>query len=385
MKKHFIFLLSVILAMNYVTLFAQPSAPTDFKATPVGISLACNLSWTNPATTITGDPLTHITKLVIERNDEIIKEIENPAVGAPMNFTDNTMPATGTYHYVLYAINDDGKGVETEENADIGDGCYFRFVMKNAGGSMQGWKGSYIYIAVSGEIYCLVTLQGSYFAEKTFFIPSGTLTFTWVSVGNYDPVCEFDIYNPLDELIFSIDGVYGDIGMFFEYENQCSNDNHECDPAANLLISTDHNTVHLTWEGIADSYSIMKNGTVIGEVTETSYWDEEVENGFYSYCIVANYSDSCVSALVCDDITVSYEGVIDYEHNIMVYPNPAHNVVHISGADVAHIKIFNNIGQLILTQHNTNIINVSPLTSGIYLLTIETSTGGIVQKKIIKK
>ena len=381
MKKNIIFLLSIILTMNCVNLAAQATAPTDFKATPVGISLACHLSWTNPVTTVAGNPLNSIKKIVIERNNEIIKEIENPAVGALMNFTDNTVPTTDNYHYVLYAINDDGKGAEADGYADIGDGCYFRFVLQNSTGSMQGWKGSYIIIAVNEENYCTVTLQGNYFAEKIIFIPSGALTFTWVLVGNYGPACEFDIYNPLDELLFSIEGIFDEIGMFLEYENKCSDGNQDCDPATNLLASTDHTTVHLTWEGAADSYFIMKNGTVIDEVTETHFLDEDIEDGFYSYCIMANYSDGCTSPLVCDDITIL--SVVEHKSNIVIYPNPARNIVTISGTDMINVKIFNNMGQLILIQNNTNTINVSTLTNGIYILSIELPAGYTTQKKLI--
>jgi len=367
--------------MNYVNLAAQPSAPTDFSATPIGISLACHLSWINPTTTITGDPLNSITKIVIERNDEIIKEIENPAVGAPMNFTDNTVPSIGSYHYVLYAVTNEGKGLETEGSADIGDGCYFKFVKENFMGSMQGWQGSYISITVNGADYCIETLQSAYFEKDTIFIPSGVLTFTWVSVGTYDFFSAFKIYNPLDELIFSIYGVEYEIGQFLEYENKCSDENHECEPVTNLLISTNNTTANLTWEGIADSYSIMRNGTIIDEVTKTSYLDEDLENGFYSYCIIANYSDGCESFPICDDIMVL--SVTEHKNNIFIYPNPANNAVHISDADIANVKIFNNIGQLILTQDQKNTINVSNLPNGIYILSVETITKQITQKKLI--
>jgi len=67
----------------------------------------------------------------------------------------------------------------------------------------------------------------------------------------------------------------------------------------------------------------------------------------------------------------------------LYYPNPVNNAVHISGADIANVKVFNNIGQLILNEYNTNEINASKLTNGIYILSIETLTGNTIQKKII--
>jgi hypothetical protein len=377
------FVLSCLLLFCFLpsASFAQAAAPTNFTATPVGISLACHLSWTNPATTITGEPLTNITKIVLEREGEIIKEIANPAVGAPMNFTDNTVPATGNYHYVLYAITNEGKGLEAELYADIGDGCYFRFVMENIMGSSQGWQGSYINITVNGVDYCTVTLQGAPLSETTIFMPSGALTFTWVSIGTFDYMCAFHIYNPLDDLIYSISQIYN-IGKFLEYESLCNDDNHECDPATNLVISVNNTTVESTWEGTADSYSIMKNGTIIKELTETHYVDEDVAyGGFYSYCIFANYNDGCVSSPICDDVMIL--NIEDHKNNIMIYPNPANQIVNIIGTDIANVKVFNNMGQLILNQYNTNIINVSELINGIYILSIETLTGNITQRKII--
>jgi len=62
--------------------------------------------------------------------------------------------------------------------------------------------------------------------------------------------------------------------------------------------------------------------------------------------------------------------------------NPATHTVNITGADIVDVKVFNNIGQLILHQHSTNTINVSELQNGIYILSIETLTGTITQTKI---
>jgi len=383
MKKIMIFLFSVMLTMNGITLFAQAEAPKQFTATPIGISLACHLSWVNPAATVAGAPLTHINKMVLERNGEIIKEFANPAVGAPMNFTDPAVPATNTYHYVLYAVTNE-KGLESELYTDIGDGCYFRFVMRNIGYGSGGWYGSYINITVNEVDYCTVTLQGTYFAEKTIFIPSGALTFTWVSVGAHDAICYFNIYNPLDELLFSIEQIY-DIGKFLEYENKCHENNQECDPATNFVISINNSTVELTWEGIADSYTIMRNETVIKEVSETHYVDEDVEYGkFYSYCIFANYNDGCVSPPICDDIR--FLNVIDYKDNITIYPNPANDELKIENGElkIENVEIFDVYGRKIFNfQLSTfNSIDVSGLHSGIYFVKITTEQG-VTTKKII--
>jgi hypothetical protein len=67
----------------------------------------------------------------------------------------------------------------------------------------------------------------------------------------------------------------------------------------------------------------------------------------------------------------------------MIYPNPATHSITISGDMVSEVRIYNNIGQLILNEHNTNEINVSKLTNGIYILSVKVTSGSIIQKKVI--
>jgi hypothetical protein len=327
--------------------------------------------------------------MVLERHGEIIKEFENPTVGAAMNFTDPTVPATNTYHYVLYAVTNE-KGVESELYTDIGDGCYFRFVMENVYGGSQGWYGSYINITVNGVDYCTVTLQ-TYSSEKIIFIPGGALTFTWVSVGTNDYMCLFEIYNPLDERIFIIENLTG-IGEFLQYDNKCHDDNQECDPVTNFVISINNSTVALTWEGIADSYTILKNGTVIKEVPETHYVDGDVEYGaFYSYCIFANYNDGCVSPPTCDDIRVL--NVIELKNNVTIYPNPASDELHVTchSSLVTNIEMFDVLGRKQKAESRRQkaesiiLMDISDLHSGIYFVKITTEQGSITKKIIIMK
>ena len=70
--------------------------------------------------------------------------------------------------------------------------------------------------------------------------------------------------------------------------------------------------------------------------------------------------------------------------NITVYPNPANHFIEISTAD-AMIDIFDNVGKKVLHQTNSDRIDISQLTEGIYLIRIE--VGGQIsnQKLIVKK
>lgn len=78
----------------------------------------------------------------------------------------------------------------------------------------------------------------------------------------------------------------------------------------------------------------------------------------------------------------------DQTTNIRVYPNPATDVLTIERTDVTHtdtLRIFDITGKLVKSQsivNPTTTFGISDLTSGIYLMQLETS--GYTQKLIIK-
>ncbi|HEX8270638.1 MAG TPA: T9SS type A sorting domain-containing protein [Flavobacterium sp.] len=79
----------------------------------------------------------------------------------------------------------------------------------------------------------------------------------------------------------------------------------------------------------------------------------------------------------------------DLARNITVYPNPARNTLTINsnGQDISSARIYNMLGQLILTTINhgpTSTIDVSPLKSGHYFVEINTEDG-ISKSRFIKQ
>ncbi|MEC8133995.1 MAG: T9SS type A sorting domain-containing protein, partial [Bacteroidota bacterium] len=67
-----------------------------------------------------------------------------------------------------------------------------------------------------------------------------------------------------------------------------------------------------------------------------------------------------------------------------IYPNPTSDKITVFGLKVIKMKIYNNLGQLILEANNTNVLNVSSLLAGVYFIKI---TDGInfSTRKFIKK
>jgi hypothetical protein len=69
---------------------------------------------------------------------------------------------------------------------------------------------------------------------------------------------------------------------------------------------------------------------------------------------------------------------------LSVYPNPADDVVNISGVDVKQARIFSNDGKLVITADDA-VVNVSNLQSGVYFMTVEDNNGVVYTKTVIKK
>ena len=264
--------------------------------------------------------------------------------------------------------------------------CNFRFVLWDDSGI--GWfPNSGIEITVDGVDYGFVNLSwGTPSSEEIVPLPSGKVQLFWT--GGLPASYHFEVYNSLDELIYTgPDFLYG--GLFYTYQNECI----ECLPLIEFegVYIVEEHIVNLSWEVLESDdligFDIYRNDSLIHQLPSTTvfYSDNttELEEGDYKYCVIPVYPMECDLDEKCFETYISNVGVINYRDNIIVYPNPANNVVNIIGADISNVKVFNNIGQLLLFQHNKNDINVSELQNGIYLLSVEVSAGNTIQKKII--
>ena len=82
----------------------------------------------------------------------------------------------------------------------------------------------------------------------------------------------------------------------------------------------------------------------------------------------------------CDTLSITESEL----SNINIYPNPFNTQLFIKGLQEAtSIKIYNVLGQLVLSTTDTSI-NTNKLSSGLYIITVETENGSI-SKKIVKK
>ena len=81
--------------------------------------LTANLSWTNPSTTFGGSVLTALTKIQIYRNDVLVQEIKDPAIGGKASWEDKGMQ-NGFSTYRIIAVNEKGESSDVTQTFFIG-------------------------------------------------------------------------------------------------------------------------------------------------------------------------------------------------------------------------------------------------------------------------
>ena len=94
-----------------------------------------------------------------------------------------------------------------------------------------------------------------------------------------------------------------------------------------------------------------------------------------------------------DNVAISADATLSsdsfaLENQVKVYPNPASTNLTISNLDKISIKnvtLINLLGKEVLKSQNTENLNVSQLSRGIYILKIESTSNKIINKKVILK
>lgn len=94
--------------------WVEPGAPgqvSNFEAqTTAPGSLDVALSWTNPASTVSGDALEELSSVLVKRNGTTIHSINNPVIGGEESYTDVDIIDDGLYVYTVLGHNQEGDG-----------------------------------------------------------------------------------------------------------------------------------------------------------------------------------------------------------------------------------------------------------------------------------
>ena len=112
------------------------------------------------------------------------------------------------------------------------------------------------------------------------------------------------------------------------------------------------------------------------------------------WCYLTAQSGS-VEEYVCwiDDVKfpgntmiLNVEDVVE-DNVVMIYPNPANDVINVKGENLQYVEIYNSIGQKIVSRkiNDSESINIIDFASGIYFVRILDKKGNISTTKIVKR
>ncbi len=155
-----------------------------------------------------------------------------------------------------------------------------------------------------------------------------------------------------------------------------------------FIINLDDVEITTSGGNVSDdyTYTLTRNGEVIKTgLTVTSYADNNVPNGTYSYCVKVVYSD-CTSASACAANVVVNSTGIDAEEDVAglrVYPNPATEILNVEGNNIKDIVLYNSLGQTVKVGAINGQINVSNLSNGVYYLVVVSNDGKRAVEKIV--
>ncbi|MGZ3888892.1 MAG: T9SS type A sorting domain-containing protein [Mucilaginibacter sp.] len=153
--------------------------------------------------------------------------------------------------------------------------------------------------------------------------------------------------------------------------------------------------VLMTWSGTFGDFSL--NSFIWNDgITALSRTETPTVTTAYSYTavltVIANTQTCAVQGYTTAIVKGCAAGIESYNKSpvhISVYPNPASTVLQIESEneylDNSQIEIANVIGQTILSLPFSNMLNISTLSQGVYMLKITGQQSQVYYSKFVKE
>ena len=165
-------------------------------------------------------------------------------------------------------------------------------------------------------------------------------------------------------------------------------------PVSDLTLEDVEDGVNMTWNapegGNAIAYNIYMNGELLAEnITETAY-NYPCDSGFYVFAVEAVYENEMTSVKIVKSIEhVDHSSVAENKENVYnIYPNPTNGNITVCGENINEVEVYNLCGQKVMSvEANSNYVNVnmSEMTTGVYMVRIVDENGNETVNKVIKR
>ncbi len=165
------------------------------------------------------------------------------------------------------------------------------------------------------------------------------------------------------------------------------------DPLPLILKLNENASFKIEYKGVVSGFQWYKDGVKLTNGTKYSGATSselkivnvsETDKGSY-HCVITGPCGSVTSVDVTLNVTSAVQD--DLTEKIIVFPNPATNVINIETADftVSELELKDNLGRVVKSMKNSDQMNISDIQQGLYSLTVRTKETKIVKKIIISR
>ena len=287
---------------------------------------------------------------------------------------------------VTFNMQADGE-IIAEGSVTLKNTCIVIVEMTDSYG--DGWNGNKLRLTFDdGTPAVELTITNGNSATETLEIGSGVhVTLTWIS-GQYTYECSFVMKYEDGTIIYQSSNL--NAGVLYEFDCNCNGEipgGNNLPSVENLTASVEIGTVVLNWNTAigAVNYTVFRNGLEIAQVEEPTFTDEVFSEIYFTYCIVANYSNG---SSLPECIEVKGELSLDENETVFaIYPNPTNGTLYINGGNTEYsYMMYNGMGQVVAngTAIGTEQISVEDMAKGIYFLRLTSGTQVLVEKVVVK-
>ena len=296
--------------------FGMPQAVENLSVTIDGdVSRIGHLSWTNPTTSMTGEALTSIDKVIVKRNGIVVKELAGTTPGQAVA-CDDEVPYFDQFEYTVLAVSGDNYGRSTKTKAVFGPYCEWTVLMTSSG--FQGWDGGGITVQnAAGSFIDFLTTNTASAQMQRFQMALGNNNLYWVKPNSNISNISFKVKDSQNQIVYQYEGPSADLeeGLLRTLNNSCGHEN-TCEAPFNLRATLDPDNdanVILSWESNHEpefGYCIYRDGLLFNMAHETHFVDEYTNPGGHCYYVTAlctggetvTSNDYCItSGTGCDE------------------------------------------------------------------------------------
>ena len=271
--------------------------------------------------------------------------------------------------------------------ADINNDGYYDFLVSGDNEDYEGTVNSYVFNPVTQN-----------FSKLTY----DTGIFGMGGTSNIQ-LFDYDADNHPDVLLsgFAEDEAGEYVSFTKLFKSGITSANAAPTPPATFNSSVSSNTINFSWDGASDDKTpqnaltyYFKAGTTSGSKdlayypVTTKSWKLQLANLPQTiYWSIESVDASLVKSIASEEqilatLSVSENFALS---NLKTYPNPTTSFVTIqSDLEIENIAVYNQVGQLVSNQKNTQV-DLSNVASGIYILHLDFENGQKSVQKIIKK